>query len=87
MKLFIEKAGGEKARLPNMNGTQTRQAASVMEQFAGYIPIEGKDYDIEITFSETNSSRVGIKIVAYTERGEFWRDYVATMMKKDKEGR
>ena len=83
MKLFIQE--GEAARpLEHMNGAQTRQAGVVMDRIAGLIPHEGVDYDVEITFSSSDKASVGVRIVAHTKKGEFWRDYVAHMMKEQR---
>lgn len=54
-----------------------------LESFIGrQIPNDGVDYDVVIVFHKDNPKSVSFRIEPRNERGEFWRDYVAEMIRK-----
>ena len=65
-----------------MTYAQSYQARSLMECIAGLIPQEGVDYDVEIIFTGGSNTNVKMRIVAKTDKGAYWRDYVTKMISK-----
>lgn len=81
MRLFAISGSGP-VPVNNMTFQQTKQAAAVMDGIARLIPHEGVDYDVEITFKGDYDPMVSINVVALTDKGEWWRQYVMKMIKK-----
>jgi len=61
---------------------QTKQAAAIMDCIGRMIPHEGVDYDVHIIFHGNYSPSVSMDIVPHTDKGEWWKRYVAEMIKK-----
>lgn len=66
----------------NMSFAQQKQAAAIMDCFGRLIPQEGVDYDVEIVFKGMYNPSVSVNIVPHTDKGEAWRGYLGTFMKK-----
>lgn len=81
MRLLIED-GGVKRPLQKMSFPQTKQAAAIMDCIGRLIPQEGVDYDVEVVFRGVNDPNVSINISPHTDKGEWWRQYVMTMIQK-----
>lgn len=81
MKLFLDNELGKKT-LDHLSFPQTKQAVAIMDSIARFIPHEGVDYDVEITFKGDYNPSVTMKIIPITEKGVWWQQYVMEMMKK-----
>lgn len=68
--------------LKSMSFVQSKQAAAIMDGIARLIPQEGVDYDVCISFKGANDPSVSMNIVAYTDKGEWWKRYVGQMINK-----
>jgi len=68
--------------LRNLSFVQSKQAVAIMDGIARLIPQEGVDYDVQITFRGANDPSVSMDIVAHTDKGEWWKRYVAQMIRK-----
>lgn len=61
---------------------QSKQAAAIMDGIARLIPQEGVDYDVCISFKGANDPSVSMDIIAHTDKGAWWKRYVAQMIRK-----
>ena len=68
--------------LKSMSFVQSKQAAAIMDGIARLIPQEGVDYDVCISFKGANNPSVSMDIIAHTDKGEWWKRYVAQIIKK-----
>lgn len=81
MHIYLVK-DGQKTPLKNMSWAQTKQAAAIMDCFGRLIPQEGIDYDVEIDFKGEYDPSVSLNVTSQTDKGEWWKKYVAEMIKK-----
>lgn len=68
--------------LRNLSFAQNMQATAIMDGIARLIPQEGVDYDVHVIFKGPNDPSVSMNIVAHTDKGEWWKQYVAQMIRK-----
>ena len=81
MKFFLENEKG-RTLIEDLSYAQSKQAVAIMDAVARLIPQEGIDYDVNITFKGEYNPSVSMKIEAHTDKGEFWKQYVAQMIGK-----
>lgn len=81
MRMIIEDEDGRRD-IPGMSYYQSRQAYAIMSCIGRLIPQEGIDYDVEIIFKGANDPSVSMNIVAHTDKGEWWKKYVMSMINK-----
>ena len=81
MKLLINDGSGTKP-VAGMSFAQNKQAAAVMDCIGRLIPQEGIDYDVEIIFKSEYDPQIAINLVAHTDKGEWWKEYVSKMINK-----
>ena len=83
MHIFEDKGDGNgRKTVSNMSFPQTKQAAAIMDCIGRLIPQEGVDYDVEVIFKGSYNPQVSMNIVALTDKGEFWKKYVMSMISK-----
>ena len=81
MHAFVNGPEGRRP-LSQLTFPQTKQAAAIVDCIGRLIPQEGVDYDIEVTFKGDYDPSVSMGIVPLTDKGEWWRRYVAEMIVK-----
>lgn len=83
MHIFEDNGDGKgRKSVSNMSFPQTKQCAAIMDCIGRLIPQEGVDYDVEVIFKGSYNPSVSMNIVALTDKGEFWKEYVMKMIKK-----
>ena len=83
MRIFEDNGDGKgRKAVSNMSFPQTKQAAAIMDCIGRLIPQEGVDYDVEVIFKGSYNPQVSMNIVALTDKGEFWKKYVMSMISK-----
>lgn len=81
MNVYLRQ-NGVKKKVGGLSFMQTKQCAAVMDAIGRLIPQEGVDYETEIIFNGANNSSVSMNITSLTEKGEWWKDYVMSMIGK-----
>lgn len=81
MKMVIHDKDG-RHELTNLSYYQGRQAYAITSCIGRLIPQEGIDYDVEIIFKGSNDPSVSLNIDAHTDKGEWWKKYVMSMINK-----
>lgn len=77
MKMFVGNSP-----TTQLSFVQSKQASAIMDCIGRLIPQEGVDYEVTVIFSGVNNPNVSLNITALTDKGEMWKDYVQTMIKK-----
>lgn len=81
MRLMVNDGTGQRP-VQQLSFMQTKQAAAIMDAFGRYIPQEGVDYDVVITFKGEANESLSIEIAPLTEKGAWWKRYASEMLKK-----
>ena len=81
MRLMVDD-GGVRKPISKMSYPQTKQAAAIADCIGRLIPHEGVDYDIEVVFKSQYSPSVSMNILPHTDKGEWWKSYVMSMIGK-----
>ena len=81
MKALI-KDGGSYSEIRSMSFQQNKQAIAIADCIGRLIPQEGVDYEVEVIFSGRNNPSVSMNIVPLTDKGEWWKKYVISMIGK-----
>jgi len=69
-------------KVEHLSFVQSKQASAIMDAIARLIPQEGVDYDVNIVFKGMSDPAVSMNIVPHTDKGEWWKQYVAQMIRK-----
>ena len=80
MRMFLDD-GTSRRPLSQMSFMQSKQAAAIVDCIGRLYPQEGVDFDVEIVFKGENSPSVSMTIVPLTDKGEWWKRYVAEAIK------
>ena len=82
MKLLVKSGDGGTTPVKEMSYMQSRQAGAIADCIGRLIPQEGVDYDMVVIFNGEADDNVQMRITPLTDKGEWWRGYVAEMIKK-----
>lgn len=81
MRMMLDNGNG-RSNIENLSFPQTKQAAAIMDCLGRLIPQEGVDYEVEVVFKGVNDPRLSMNIIARTDKGEWWKEYVKKMISK-----
>lgn len=68
--------------LDKLTLSQLHQTAAIADCLGRLIPQEGVDYDVNVILRGKNETRVSMQIVALTDKGQWWKEYVGRMIHK-----